>query len=160
MAVILLLVFPLAHLLAQDSDDNYKGGNPCQSGNNPDKFQLYPNQGPAGSFFIIKGKPHDPKTVGPGSDVDFSWREEQSSPGFSAKVDVNDNFAALIKVPSGFAPGQHQLLYEEASPYASCLEFTVTSAQPGAAAPLFPQLGALSRILTLLVDLLRSFFQH
>ncbi len=160
LAVILTLIFPLASSFAQGSDDNYnQSGNPCQAGNNPDKFQLFPGQGAAGSFFIIKGKPHDPRTVGPGSDVDFTWREDPSGPGFSTQVDNSGGFAALIKVPDGFAPGPHQLMYEEASPYASCLAFTVTGPSQ-ASPPLFPQLGPLSKIINLFLNLLHAFFPH
>ncbi len=158
--VIMLLAVPIAHASAQDSDDNFnKSGTPCQGGDNPDKFQLFPAQGPAGSFFLVKGKPHDPKTVGPGSDVDFSWREDQTGPGFSAIVDSGGSFAALIRVPTGFAPGQHQLMYEEASPYTSCLAFTVTN-PPSSPQPLFPQLGPWSKILNLFLGLVRPFFRH
>ena len=153
-----LLALPL-RALAQSDDGNQPpaSGDPCRNtGANPIDFKLLPGQGPAGSSFIIQGKPHDPRTVGPGSDVVFSWRELPNMQGVTASVGADGTFSALISVPGNFAPGAHQLLYEEASPYAQCPVFTVTSGQPATPPPGLGQLGVLLRFLMLLLNIVRD----
>ena len=158
----MLVALPLASALAQDSDDNRppQTNDPCQSSApNPINFLVKPASGPAGSTFIVQGKPHDPRTVGPGSDVVFSWRETPNAQGISASVGANGTFVALVSVPKGFAPGPHQLLYEEASPYAQCLVFTVTGGPQGASpVPGLSSLEALARFLLQLLSAIRAFF--
>ncbi|MHB8143464.1 MAG: hypothetical protein ACYDGX_07390 [Thermoleophilia bacterium] len=159
--VAMLVALPLAHAFAQASDDNGPlASDPCQSSApNPINFQVLPASGPAGSSFFIQGKPHDPRTVGPGSDVVFNWRETPNAQGITASVGADGTFVALVSVPKGFAPGPHQLLYEEASPYAQCLAFTVTSSPQGASPiPGLSGLGALVRFLFQLLYAIRSFF--
>ena len=152
---VIISALPAAHALARDADDNFpSGGDPCQGGNNPDNFKLTATQGPPGSSFFLQGKPHDPKTVGPGSDVVLNWREKPEA-NFSAKVNQDGTFTAFLKVPADFAPGPHMLMYAEASPYSSCLEFNVTQAQPGAApGPVIPGLSLVAAAVSLFVKLL------
>ncbi len=127
-----LLTFAFVSLAYGDADNNYpQGSDPCGgTASNPDHFQVTPDQGPPGSIFFLSGKPHDTKTVGPGSDVMITWKEKPADPGVSAQVNSSGKFVAAIKVPSDFSPGKHVLMYLEASPYASCLEYTVTAAHP------------------------------
>lgn len=154
-----VLTLPLHRVLAQGNDDQRPAsGDPCQSSApNPIDFQMLPSQGPAGSSFIIKGKPHDPRTVGPGSDVVFIWPESPNMQGVTASVGGDGSFMALISVPKAFAPGPHQLLYEEASPYTQCVAFTVTSPQQQATPlPGLSELAVLVRFLLLLFGALRG----
>jgi len=119
-----------SHSLAQDADDAFQNTDPCKDGNNPGHFVIYPPGGPPGSFIFIQGKPHDPKTVGPGSGVGFNWQDDPNYTYYGAQVNPQGTFMAMVQIPPYLAPGEHMLVYAEASPYTSCLEINVT--QPGA----------------------------
>lgn len=152
--VVITGALPASRALAQGADDNLQSGDSCQKGNNLDKFKFSVNEGPPGSMFIIQGKPHNPKTVGPGSDVALNWREKHET-NFTANVAQNGTFTTVISVPADFAPGPHTLMYAEASPYTSCLEFNVTQAQPGAAPqPAIPGMGWLAGVFLLFARLI------
>lgn len=153
-AASLLAQFP-AHALAQDADDNFNNGDPCRGDPvNPIHFQVYPGSGTPGSSFLLSGKPHDSKTVGPGSGVDLTWAEQPAAT-FAPKVDKSGNFIGVITVPADFAPGQHILMYAEASPYTQCLEYTVTDKpQETATAAALPGTNLLFGIISLIANLL------
>jgi hypothetical protein len=154
-AAFLLIAFLALPAAAQDADDDFDNADPCRGDpQNPVIFEFYPRQAPPGGIFLITGKPHDPRTVGPGSDVSFNWQADPSYKMYSAEVDAQGWFLGTIKVPEAFSPGKYVLQYAEASPFTTCVEFTVIEAQEGAPAQAIPGLGILRDFLRLLMRLI------
>ncbi len=154
-AITTLLALPLAITHAQDADDSFENADPCKGDPaNPVVFQLYPGSGPAGSTFLISGKPHDSRTVGPGSSVIFNWQEDTAGTNYSAYVGADGRFVGVVKVPSNFLPGKHVLAYAEASPFTSCYEFEVTAGQ--ATAPLASIRDTVTQVMALLVKFISA----
>jgi hypothetical protein len=63
-------------------------------------------------------------------------------------------FIGVIKVPADFPTGKHVLMYAEASPYTSCLEFTVTGGgQETSASSALPGSNLVLRFIVFLMSL-------